>query len=312
MGIAAAAALFAAAFFYTVLILILRAVFAKRMAVRSRLAKLGNAGPEEEKPKKKKRRSGGTPAAASLTKGISQRLRKTGIPLRAEEFLLAWLAAAALLPLIVGLFSGSLLAACGVAVFGVMIPPMIVRRFEKKRAALFERQLSDMLTVVSNCLRSGFTFQQAMDNVVRDMPDPISSEFGAALREMRLGVPLETALQNMVEREGNDDLGLLVSAVVIQRQVGGSLSEILDGIAATIGERLRIRGEIRVLTSSGRISGLIVGLLPVFMLAILMIINPSYVGMFFTTPVGNGLLVLAAAMEAVGFTVISKIVNIKF
>ncbi|MDR3643746.1 MAG: type II secretion system F family protein, partial [Clostridia bacterium] len=210
------------------------------------------------------------------------------------------------------LISGDVLVCFAAAAVCVVLPPFFLSSKKRKRMQLFETQLSDALTVIGNSLRAGFTFQQAMESIVNDMPDPIAKEFGRALREMKLGLPLDRALLNLSERLRHDDLDLLVSAVVIQRQVGGNLADILDNIADTIRDRLKLRGKIKVLTASGRVSGLVIGLLPVFILVFLMIINPDYVRMFFTTPIGIAMMIVALVLESIGFIVVRKVVDIKF
>jgi tight adherence protein B len=235
-----------------------------------------------------------------------------GVPLKAEEYYMIWVMSGVLLPLMFLFISKNILVALGISAFGLLIPPLILNRAKHKRMQLFEAQLSDALVVISNCLRSGFTFQQALESITSEMPEPISKEFGKTLREVRLGLSMDVALSNMVGRLRHDDLELLVNAVVIQRQVGGNLAEILENIAGTIKERLKIRSEIKVITATGRMSGMVVGLLPVFMLAFLMVLNPSYVGMFFTTTIGMIMMLIAVVLETIGFLIVNKIVNIKF
>lgn len=287
-----------------------------RLKLQKRLSELtADSVQKPVKPKKKELRFSSKIASlfgGNTLKKIENELALAGILLKAEEFVVIMVITALLLPLLGFLISGNLFVALGIAIFGTLVPPLIVSKHKKKRMMLFETQLTDALAVISNCLRAGFTFSQALESIVSEMPDPISKEFGKALREVQLGIPMETALQHMQGRLRHDDLGLLVSAVVIQRQVGGNLAEILDNIGGTIKERLRIRGEIKVLTSSGRTSGMVIGLLPVFLLAVLMVLNPSYVSMFFTTTLGLIMLCVAVAMEITGFLIVRKIVNIKF
>jgi tight adherence protein B len=176
----------------------------------------------------------------------------------------------------------------------------------------FEKQLPDALTIMSNSLRAGFSFQTAVDNIANELPDPISREFRRVSREAHLGMPLEESLNRLVERTGNEDLELIVSAVAIQRQVGGNLAEVLDNISGAIRQRIKLRGEIKTLTASGTISGYIVGLLPVLLMLIMMVINPGHVEMFFKTRIGNILLIVAVVMETTGFIFVRKIINVKF
>ena len=141
-------------------------------------------------------------------------------------------------------------------------------------------------------------------------PYPLGGEYKRTLREIQLDTP-ETALNNMSHRVGSDDLELVVTAIITQRKVGGNLAEILDSIAGTIRERVRIQGEIKTLTAQGRISGLIIGLLPVALVAVLFVINPGYIGMLFTEPIGLVLVGGAVIGEIVGVLIVKKIVDIK-
>jgi len=166
--------------------------------------------------------------------------------------------------------------------------------------------------MIGNCLRSGMTFQQAMANIASEMPDPIGREFGRAVREISLGSSVDLALNNLAERVKSVDLNLAVSAIQIQRQVGGNLLDLLMNISETIKDRIKVKNEIRVLTATGRSSGLVIGVLPLGLAGVLMLINPSYVQSFFNTQLGTILIVVAAVMESIGFLLIKKVVSIRY
>lgn len=243
---------------------------------------------------------------------LTLELSLAGIRLRAEEFLMIWIFLA-IVPMAVSFaWKADWLISLALFLCGVVLPWFFVKKAKGKRMALFELQLSDALIIIGNCLRTGLSFEQAITSIARDMPDPIAKEFGRVIREIQLGLTMEEALENMVKRLKSDDFMLIVAAVLIQRQVGGNLSEILDGISDTIRERLKIKTSIKVLTASGRISGMVVGLMPVFILLVLMMINPSYIRMFFTTQIGMMMLCAAGCLEVIGFFFVRKIVNIKF
>ena len=176
---------------------------------------------------------------------------------------------------------------------------------------LFNRQLGDALIIIANSLRTGYSFMQAMDMVAREMKPPISSEFSRTVKEMNLGTTTEIALGNMAKRIDSEDLDLVFTAVLIQRQVGGNLSEVLDNIARTIRERVRIRGEIRTLTAQGRMSGLIVGLLPVAMGFVIYLLNPEYIRVLFSHPIGRLMLIAATVSQVIGIILIRRIVDIE-
>ena len=186
------------------------------------------------------------------------------------------------------------------------------------RLKAFNDHLADTITLVANALRAGASFLQAIEMVVRETQPPISTEFQRVIREVNLGLPFEQALNNMVRRVRSEDLELMATAINIQHQVGGNLAEILDSIAYTIRERIRIKGEIRVLTAQQRLSGYVVAGLPIFLVIILSIIAPKFMEpMFFNPPaifglpLGVILLAVGAVMMLMGFMIIRRIVDIE-
>ncbi len=246
------------------------------------------------------------------SKEFSDYLAMSGVKLRASEFIYIWIGITYLPILMFPLLEVSTVTAAGVAIVGFSIPPFLVKRARKKRQTEFNKQLGESLVIMSNCIKSGFTFQQAMESIANDMQPPISAEFSKTLREMRYGVNKNDALHHMVDRVQNNDLGLLVSAVMTSEQVGGNLSEILDTISDTIKDRIRIKQEVRVLTAQGRMSGIVIGLLPVFIILLLMIMNPEYFMSFFDTFIGKIMLCVSICMELIGFIIINKIVDIQY
>ncbi|MDX9870873.1 MAG: type II secretion system F family protein [Clostridia bacterium] len=248
----------------------------------------------------------------SMTKQIEEQLSRADLPLRAEEFLAIWMFAGILPVVFVTMATENIGLTILVYVLGIGLTPFLVLRAQKKRLHTINWQLGDALSIMSNSLRAGFSFQQAMEMVGREMPAPIGKEFSRAFREINLGVPTEEALQKMVKRVNSDDLDLLVTAVLIQRQVGGNLAEILDNISHTIRERIRIQGEIKTLTAQGRISGIIIGILPPAIALIMMVINPGYILPFFKNTLGQALLAAGVFIEIIGILLIRKIVNIDY
>lgn len=242
---------------------------------------------------------------------IERELARADIPLRGSEFV-----AINLILIVVGFIVGFLLTrgggfAFGLAVAGGFLPNAYVKWKQAGRLARLNSQIADALVIMANSLRAGYSFLQAMDMVSREMAPPISDEFSAAMKEMGLGAPTEGALTGLAERAGSEDMELVVTAVLIQRQVGGNLAEVLDNIAHTIRERVRIRAEIRTLTAQGRLSGIIIGVLPVALGCLLYAINPSYIRLLFTHPVGRIMVVMAAVGEIVGAWVIKRIITIE-
>lgn len=246
-----------------------------------------------------------------LNQEVDKSLMHADIPLKSEEFI--FMVAAASLG--TGTLSAVLL---GNPAFGVLLTisaaltaALWLRMAIIKRTNKFNTQIGDALVLIANSLRSGHSFLQAMDTVRKEMPPPIAREFGRTFQEMHLGTPTEEALQNLAQRVDSEDLDLVVTAVVIQRQVGGNLAEVLDNIAGTIRERIRIKGEIRTITAQGKMSGLVIGMLPPALAAILTTINPSYLKELFTHPLGLYMLATAVTMEIIGILLIRKIVNIE-
>jgi tight adherence protein B len=162
------------------------------------------------------------------------------------------------------------------ALVGMQLPKYYVSFAAGKRMRAFDNQLSDTLNLWVNALRSGYSVLQGMEAIATELPPPVSREFERVVQEVRLGLGLEEALANMYRRVPSEDLDLIITAVNIQREVGGNLAEILDTISFTIRERVRIKGEIRTLTAQGRISGWVVGLLPLALAGVLYAINGEY------------------------------------
>ena len=170
------------------------------------------------------------------------------------------------------------------ALIGFLLPRFWLNRRKNGRLNAFNKQLPDTITLIANALRAGSSFLQAIELVVRESRPPISTEFSRVIREVNLGLPFEQALENMVRRVRSDDLELMATAISIQHQVGGNLAEILDSIAYTIRERIRIKGEIRTLTAQQRLSGYVVGFLPIGLAGFLFVAAPGFMDPMFANP----------------------------
>jgi tight adherence protein B len=245
-------------------------------------------------------------------KELQVQLERADLLLKGSEFLvLNLLAAAGLMVAGLVLTRGNPLAAAGGLLGGWMLPRAQLQQRIARRQKAFNGQLAEALTVMSNSLKAGYSFLQAMEMVAREMLPPISVEFGRALREVSLGVATETALEAMVRRVGSDDLDLVVTCVLIQRQVGGNLAEILDNISHTIRERIRIKGEIKTLTAQGRMSGLIISLLPFALTGLLFVLSPKYIAQLVTHPLGRTMLAMGLVSEVIGVLLIRKITEVE-
>lgn len=244
---------------------------------------------------------------------IFEELLSANIMMKPEEFAFIWIVLA-FIPALLSLPAADKNPFLPVilAIVGVIAPIIVVKKKQADRVKAFEAQLSDALLICCNCLRSGLTFAQAMENIAEEMEDPIGTEFKRAVNEMGFGSSLEEALNGLVERINSADLVLTVAAVNVQRQTGGNLSQILEVISNTIRDRLKIKSEIKALTSQGRMSGSVIGLLPVVIAMFLMLLNPEYILTFVETKIGNILLLACLALEAIGFIFINKIVDIKY
>ncbi|HEX2922807.1 MAG TPA: type II secretion system F family protein [Chloroflexota bacterium] len=209
------------------------------------------------------------------------------------------------------LISRSLLVGSVFGLASLYLPRWYVKGRERKRVAEFNEQLSDTIGIMANSLRSGYSLLQAMELVARETPPPMGEEFGRVVREVGLGLAPERALENLVRRINSDDLDLMVTAINVQHEVGGNLSRILDTIANTIRERVRIKGEIKVLTAQQSMAGYIISGLPLALTGVLLLLNPSYIMKLFTPgwyicmPICGGLGIV------LGFIAIRKIVAIE-
>ena len=194
---------------------------------------------------------------------------------------------------------------------GIAAPPIYLMFSISRRRAIFEAQLGDALMILSNALKAGFSFQQALGSVSRNLPDPIGGEFAVAVREQQLGADLETTLMSIADKMKSMDLKLLTTAVVVQQKVGGNLSEIMDTIAQTVRDRQAVARMVKTITAQGRISGIVVGALPIFLLIAITMLNAAYMNPLFKTDLGRIILVICAVMEISGFLIIMKIVDVK-
>lgn len=210
-------------------------------------------------------------------------------------------------------FSNSILFALVGAVIGPFIPKLIVKSQQSKRLVKFNVQLPDMLNLMVNGLRAGFSTMQAMEAVSKEMPGPSNDEFTRVIQEIQLGIPIESAMGNLLRRIPSDDLDLVITAMNVQREVGGNLSEILESISHTIRERIRIKGEIKTLTSQVVYSGRFLSILPLILSLILWLVNRPYMMQFFLEPkiCGIGMLCTGAVMILVGYAIMSKIADIE-
>lgn len=237
-------------------------------------------------------------------------LARAGMPLRVGEYLMMRWMAGLLCLLLAWKATQALPLALIAAVAGYFVPVLYVRRRQAARVRKFDDQLVDALVLLANSLKSGYSFLQGVEAIAREMPTPIGTEFDEVLREIRMGGSVEEALMNMSERVRSADFELVVTAMVIQRQVGGNLTEVLGSIAHTVRERHRILREVRVLTSQERASGYLVASLPVLLVFLLSLLNPTYIAGMWGDHAGRILLAVGFVMAGLGLLVMRKLVDI--
>lgn len=239
------------------------------------------------------------------------KVQQANLPVTGTEYMMLVGGSALFFLVIIFLITGNLSDAVLFAILWFAFASLYAYFKAMRRMKAFTDQLGDTVAMLSNAIKSGFTFQQAMDVVAREIQGPISEEFTRALNEMKLGIPLEEALEGICKRVQNDDFEMVSMAVVIQRQVGGNLSQILDTVGETIRDRIKLKGEIKTLTAEGVISGWTIALLPVGVALISKAMNPEYFDAFMENEIGKMVLWASAASEVVGLLVIRWILNVK-
>ena len=250
-------------------------------------------------------------ADLNISKNLDFILKQAGIPLLGAEFIVVALICAVFgtVALYVITFNLSIAPLAGIGIILMML--LWVRMRVNKRRKAFTEQLGDCLTTVANALRAGYSFQQAMDVVAREMEPPMSTEFERVTTDVAMGVTLEDALQQMNRRVGSRDFDLVVTAVLIQREIGGNLAQILDTISYTINERIRMKREINALTAQGRFSAWVLMILPFVVAAFCWVFNHDQMLIFVNEDIGRIALAAIIIMQIFGFIVIRRIVDIE-
>ncbi|KKB36812.1 type II secretion system F family protein [Bacillus thermotolerans] len=242
---------------------------------------------------------------------LEQTLSLAGVPLKAEEFVVfRWFAV---------LISGGLffLPSHQIVMFliggllGYYLPLVWLKRKQKKRVQLFNAGMPGMLTSIIGSLKAGFSFLQSLQMVAEESDSPIKEEIGFVLKLIQYGTSMEEALIEWKKRMPSEDLDLLVEAILIQRQVGGNLAFLLEKIVDTMRARNKLENQVQTLTAQGRLSGMIIGFLPVGLGVVIYFLNPDYITPLFTHPIGQGLLIAAVISEVTGFMFIRKITTIE-
>lgn len=255
----------------------------------------------------KARRTGST----SRRSRLDLMMVRAGLPLLGSEFLAISAGGALLVFVIFALATRNPVTGLLALLLFLAADFVFVQRRITKRLNNFQRQLADCLSLVANSLRAGFSFLQTMEIISREMEPPMSTEFERVMRDTSLGKSLDEALHDMDERVGSADFSLVVTAVLIQQQVGGNLATILDTIRSTITERIRIRREVNTLTAQGKMSGIVLACIPVALALFFYITSPEYLMPLLTTDIGKIAIIGTVFLVIVGFIIIRKIVDIK-
>jgi len=250
----------------------------------------------------------------SLGDRISRNLVRADLKFKAGEYIALIVISVIGVGGIAWLIGGRSIISFGIgALFGYFIPGFYVHQQQNKRLNKFNDQLSDMLNLMVNGLRAGYSIMQAMEAVSKELPSPISDEFRRVVQEMQIGIPMESALINLLRRIPSEDLDFMVTAINVQREVGGNLSEILDTISFTIRERVKIKGEIRVLTSQVRASGTLLSFVPIILTVVLWFIDPVYIKSFLDDgPICAGIVaVVVLLLIGLGYFIMMRIADIE-
>ncbi len=246
------------------------------------------------------------------TEGIEGDLRRAGLAWTATDYAVI----TALTGIIVGgltfVVSGSVPVTAVAALSGVAAPTVFVRSRSASRTAKFNAQVVETIELISSSLRSGFGFMQSLELASREQPPPIADELRQVAHEVDLGVSVDDALERLAARTRDEDLELVVQAVLVQRRVGGDLGDVLGRIAGMIRDRIRVRGEIQTLTAQARMSAWIVGMLPVALAGVTAFLQPDQIAVLFTEPIGQLLVAVAAVLQVVGFLLVRRMAQIAY
>lgn len=238
---------------------------------------------------------------------VRENLQEAGSGIKPEEFVCIWLLCA-LGPGMVSFVRGDAWLLSALLVFaGSLLPPFYLKSVKAKQISKFQTQLGDALMIIANSLKVGHSFEQSVELVAKEMPEPLGAEFGRMSREIRNGEDMEQAMKAMAVRMRSRELDLLISAVMIQKQVGGNLSNILYGISGTIQNRIKLRRNVKTLTAQGKMSAIVIGGLPIAILLFLSFFMPGYVEPLYGTFIGQCALGVCIVLESLGFFIMFRL-----
>jgi tight adherence protein B len=324
LALAAAAAVMGA--IITGLLALYSSTAAPRGVLERRLGALLSDGPNFEQAAAdlqalRPTRLGRLPLISSLIEGkdwtsqTALRLEGADIRLTVSEYVAMRILVGLLAGMAVMFIFGS--GAIGIVLFlvagfvGWMAPDFYVNFARGRRIRKLDAQLVEALSMISNSLKAGFGLMQSLELCSREMEHPIATEIRRTLHDINVGQSTEEALQSLARRSGSEDLDIVITAMLIQQSTGGNLAEILDNVAHTMRERIRIRGEIKTLTTQQMFTGFIIGGLPLALIFLINLINPNYMDPLFTEPIGIAMLYFACILEFFGIMLINRILAIE-
>jgi len=239
------------------------------------------------------------------------RLRQAGMKLSPASFSLLTVGLGTAFGLLVWMASRSMLLAAPSALIGALLPEMWLRMRRRRRLRRFEEQFPEAIDLLGRAIRAGHPLSAGIRMVADESPDPIGGEFRQAFEEQRFGLPFDDALLGVADRNDLMDVRIFVTAVLIQREVGGNLAEVLDKISQTVRARFAILRQLRVYTAQGRLSGYVLGVMPIAVAAAIFALNPEYASKLVTEPLGRLMVVVALVLQVIGYLWIRRIVNIE-
>ena len=247
-----------------------------------------------------------------LTATLSNEMTSAGLGDDPIRVLFVWIIIVIVLPMIENLLGLNLMIILVSIIVSAVGPVLYIQGKKSRRMEKFEKQLPQAIDIICNALKAGYTFQFSMNNVAKELDEPISDEFLMAFRETQYGATLSDALRNMASRTSSKDIELLDIAVSVQTNVGGNMIEILENISSTLTAKHDLEEDIKVKTASGKITGIMLAVLPILLLIALNFMNPDYISIFFEEEIGRYMLVFCGVWELLGFLIIRKILSVKF
>ncbi|WP_321380390.1 type II secretion system F family protein [Trichococcus shcherbakoviae] len=295
-------------------------VFEQRVTIKNRLKQTGKSLEEFHEEQERRQKSLLNRLLSNMIRyseksnyyaRIKSKLLQAYIKMKPIEFIEISIMGGLFWGMVLWMTTGKFFAALIGFVLGFRVPEVLLETLRRKRAKQLNDQLPQALSLISNGLRAGFSFPQAMAVVGREMESPIADEFAKVLRDNSYGKNMDEALMDLSKRTDDEDLDIFITTLLIHLQVGGDLSEILDTISETIRERVKLKGDIRTMTAQSQMSAVVIGILPIAIAAVMFVLNPDYIGKLFQDPLGLTMLGIAGTMILFGAFILTRIVKVK-